>query len=78
MKSLRGQQDTNHKTDVDFRDTFMTPCGKRVLEDLERLFNPDKLTTDNPHTTAIRVGESTPIRYIKRRIQHGMDGQSIR
>ena len=56
---------------------FSSKEGKAVLDDLVRLFNPDKLSTDDAHTTAIRIGESTPIRYILRRIEDGMDGQSI-
>jgi len=55
-----------------YRDLFNTPLGEKVIEDLELHFNKEKLSTDNAHTTAIRVGESTPIRYIKRRIEDGM------
>ena len=60
------------KKGVMYRDLFNTPLGEDVLKDLELHFNPERLSTDNPHTTAIKIGESTPIRYIKRRIEDGL------
>lgn len=67
-----------HKLDLLYKNFWNTPEGNKVLADLVRMFLPDKLSTDNPHTTAIRVGESNPVRYIQRRIKHGMDGRSVR
>ena len=64
--------DLRLKKGVMYRDLFNTPLGEDVLKDLELHFNPEKLTTDNPHTTIVRTSESTPIRYIKRRIEDGM------
>jgi len=61
-----------------YRDLFNTPLGEKVLADLELQFSPERLHTDNPHTTAIRIGESTPVRYILRRIEDGVAGKSIR
>lgn len=55
--------------DVKYRDTFMSPTGKEVLEELEREFLPHRLGDD-----LIRVGESNVIRAIRRRIKNGMDG----
>ena len=51
---------------------FNTVEGRQVLEDLIALYLPDKLSTDDPHTTAVRVGESNPVRYIQRRLKDGM------
>ena len=67
-------EDIRHRKGIMYRDLFKTPLGEQVLEDLESQFSPPKLSTDNPHTTALRVGENTPIRYINRRIKDGMDG----
>jgi hypothetical protein len=77
LRKLQQTRDTTHQKDILYRDVFMTPQGKKVLEDLQLQFNPDRLHTDNAHTTAIRVGESTPIRYILRRVENGVDGQSV-
>jgi len=75
---LRLFSSDQNKLDIIYRDLFNTPLGEKVLEDIGRLFNPERLHTDNPHTTAIRIGESTPVRYILRRIQDGVDGKSVR
>ena len=64
--------------DVVYRDLFNSPLGEKVLADLALHFNPERLHTPDSHTTAIRIGESTPVRYILRRIEDGMDGKSIR
>ncbi len=64
--------DLRREKGIMYRDLFNTPLGEKVLEDLELHFNPERLSTDNAHSTAIKVGESTPIRYIKRRIEDGM------
>lgn len=61
--------------DIDFRDTFSSPHGKRVLEYLNVRFNPDRVATDDAHTTAVSVGRSEPIRFINRRVKDGMDGK---
>lgn len=76
MLKLLSKKLTPHEKDIKYRDVFGTPDGKLVLEDLNLMFNPDKLHTNDPHTTAIRIGESTPIRYIQRRIEDGMDGST--
>ena len=60
------------KKNVLYSRVFNTQEGKQVLEDLVALYLPDKLSTDSPHTTAIRVGESNPIRYILRRVDNGV------
>jgi hypothetical protein len=73
MKQSELQQ-SNHQIDIDFRDTFQTPTGKSVLAVLEKYFSPEKLSTGDPHTTAIRVGNDEVIRFIHRRIEDGMDG----
>ena len=65
-----------YEMDIAYRDLFNSPNGEKVLEDLILNFLPDKLSTDCPHTTAVRIGESNPIRYIQRRIHNGMDGKS--
>ena len=57
---------------VIFRNTFTTPDGKKVLDYLKAQYLPEKLSTDDPHTTAIRVGQSDPIRDIIRRVEDGM------
>ena len=57
---------------VVFRNTFTTPDGKKALEYLKANYLPDKLSTEDAHTTAIRVGESNPIRDIIRRVEDGM------
>ncbi len=64
--------DLRREKGVMYRDLFNTPLGEKVLDDLNLHFNPEKLSTDDPHTTALKVGQSTPIRYIKRRIEDGM------
>ena len=78
MPSLAKQRESMHVVDVAYRDLFNTPLGEKVLADLKLQFYPERLHTDNPHTTAIRIGESTPIRYIERRIHDGVDGKSVR
>ena len=70
--------ENQHTLDIAYRDLFKTPLGEKVLANLVRLYNPERLHTDNPHTTAIRIGESTPVRYILRRIENGLDGKSVR
>ena len=69
MNNLSKARQQTHQKDIDYRDTFMSPNGKRVLDDLEREFAPDRLGED-----LVRVGESNVIRAIKRRVQNGMDG----
>ena len=78
MPSLKAIHKSAHETDIMYRDLFNTPLGEKVLSDLKLQFSPERLHTDNPHTTAIRIGESTPIRYIERRIHDGVDGKSVR
>jgi hypothetical protein len=75
MKLTRAGQILEQK-DRDYTICFNSKEGKAVLADLVALFLPEKLSTGDAHTTAIRVGESNPIRYIQRRIENGMDGQS--
>jgi hypothetical protein len=77
-KAKQHSMNITHGMDMAYRDLFNTPLGQKVLGDLELKFNPEKLHTDNPHTTAIRVGQSVPIRHILRRIKDGMDGKSTR
>jgi len=79
-KSKKAQSNTRknlHELNVAYMGLFKSPDGEKVLEDLIMNFLPERLSTDDPHTTAIRVGESNPIRYIQRRIQDGVDGKSI-
>ena len=57
---------------VVFRNTYTTPDGKKALEYLKAHYLPDRLGTDNEHTTALRVGAADVIRDIIRRIEDGM------
>jgi hypothetical protein len=65
------------RKDKAYSDLFNSPEGKLVLEDLIVMFAPENLATDTAHSTAIRVGQSNPIRYIQRRIKDGMEGKSL-
>ena len=77
-KKLANIRDITHKLDVVYMHVFNNPDGAKVLEDLVKIFLPEKLSTGDAHTTAIRVGESNPIRYIQRRVENGVDGKSVR
>jgi hypothetical protein len=64
------------KLDRMYMMVYGSPEGQEVLEDLIRRFAPERLDTGDPHTTAVRVGESNPIRYIQRRIKDGLERKS--
>jgi hypothetical protein len=74
VKNLKAQQKSNHEVDIAFRDFSLTPDGQVVMQVLEKVFNHDKLSTGDAHTTAVRVGGAEVIRFIHRRIEDGMDG----
>jgi len=76
LSKLLKQQAELHKIDLAHRDHWNTPLGKIVLDDLKRNFLPHKLTTDNPHTTAMNARAMDFFNYIQRRIDDGMDGKS--
>lgn len=67
--NIQKSREISRLRDVKYRDTFMSPTGKEVLEELEREFLPDRLG-DN----LVKVGESNVIRAIRRRVKNGMDG----
>lgn len=67
--NIEKSREISRLRDVKYRDTFMSPTGKEVLEELEREFLPDRLG-DN----LVKVGESNVIRAIRRRVKNGMDG----
>jgi hypothetical protein len=69
---LSEQKEHSKALDVMYRNTFTTPDGKKVLADLKMKYLPDKLSTEDAHTTAVKVGESNPIREIIRRIENGL------
>jgi len=64
--------DLRREKGIMYRDLFNTPLGEKVLKEMGIHFDHEKLHTDDPHTTAIRVGQYTVFRYIKRRIEDGM------
>jgi hypothetical protein len=73
-KKLAAIQRSNHETDIAFRDTFTNPAGKVVLDNLDSLFNPERLTGADAYITTARAHQSDVIRFIHRRIEDGMDG----
>ena len=71
-QKLSDQREFSKALDVMYRNTFTTPDGKKVLADLKMKYLPEKLSTGDAHTTAVKVGESNPIREIIRRIENGL------
>ena len=77
LNKLARSKEIIHATNVDYRDCFGSPVGKRVLEHLKRLWMPEKITTNDPHTTAMNARAMEIITDIQRRMQDGVDGKSI-
>jgi hypothetical protein len=76
-KLLNRKVVSQQELDIAYRDHWNTPLGKKVLDDLNKRFNPENITTDNPHSTAIRARGVEIMNYINRRIKDGMDGRSV-
>lgn len=53
--------------------TFTSPDGQAVLEDLIKIFAPDKIIGKNEYDTLMRAAQSDPIRYIQRRLIDGLE-----
>ena len=66
-----------HSLDVNYRDLFKTPLGQKILDDLISRYVPEKIKTNDPHTTAMNARAVEIINYIQRRIDDGVDGKSI-
>lgn len=70
-------KDIIHKLNVIYRDHWLTPLGEQVLDDLKLRFVPEKITTNDPHTTSMNARGVEIINYIQRRIDDGVDGKSV-
>lgn len=77
LNKLAKTKEIIHSMDVVYRDLFKTPLGQKVLDDLTVRYVPDKITTNDPHTTAMNARAVEIINYIERRIHNGVDGKSI-
>jgi hypothetical protein len=76
LNKLAKTREIIHVLDVNYRDLFKTPLGQIVLDDLRGRYIPDKITTNDPHTTAMNARSVEIINYIQRRIDDGVDGKS--
>jgi hypothetical protein len=76
LNKLAKTKEIIHVLDVNYRDLFKTPLGQIVLDDLRGRYIPDKITTNDPHTTAMNARAVEIINYIQRRIDDGVDGKS--
>ena len=66
-----------HATNIDYRDCFNSPVGKKVLDHLKKRWLPEIITTNDPHTTAMNARGVEIINDILRRIDDGVDGRSV-
>ena len=76
MWMLLSRKLTPHEKDIIYRDVFNSPDGKIVLEELNLLFNPEKLSTNDQYSTSKKAHQADVIRHIQRRIEDGMDGST--
>ena len=77
LNKLGKARDIIHATNINYRDCFNSPAGKKVLEHMKLLWIPEKITTNDPHTTAMNARAVEIINDIQRRIDDGVDGKSV-
>lgn len=77
LNKLHKSREIIHATNVNYRDCFGSPVGKKVLDHLKTRWLPEIITTNDPHTTAMNARAVEIINDIQRRIDDGVDGKSI-
>ncbi len=76
--NLVKRNEEQHKLDIAYMGFVKSPDGKLMLEDLIRMFVPERLSTTDSHKTTVRAAQSDVITYIQRRVENGVKGISVK